>query len=80
MQNKIDGAFIFVRLQKKDETIEKGLSLLSTAMTKKGNCKGIFIVFEKTKSMLEMPTKLENIKVINAIEPIINDLLISKTF
>ena len=80
LQKKINGEFVFVRLQKKNESIEEGLSMLSSAMTRKGNCKGIFIVFEQTKSMFKIQSKLKNISVINSVEPTISNLLHSKNF
>ena len=77
LQQKSEDAFVFVRLQKNGEQIETGLSLLSKAMSKKGHCKGVFIVFEKTKNLFENPHNFKNITVIDAVAVTLNDLLVS---
>ena len=58
--------FIFVRLQKPFETVSKGVQRLKRAMSKKGKCFGIFIIFEKEKLLFSKGYEYHNIFTINS--------------
>ena len=64
LDEKVDGGFVFVRLQKEGEPIENGLDMLRKGMLKKGKCKGIFIAFDHHGYCTDLP---QNIQVIYSV-------------
>ena len=65
LDEKDGDCFIFVRLQKDNEDVNDGITLLKNAMDKKGRCKGVFVVFSKDNVRCAVP---KNIKIVYSID------------
>ncbi len=73
LKNKVDGKYVFVRLQKEQEAVQDGVNLMVKAMESKGDCEGVYIVFEQGNGIFDTKTP-ENVRLIFSPAVKINEM------
>lgn len=73
LKKKNSGRFIFVRLQKDGELVQDGINSMTRAMRSKGECEGVFVVFEANTDLLDVEVP-QNIRLIRSPSAQINEL------
>lgn len=66
LKEKLNDKFVYIRLQKENESLDEAVNLLAPAIKKRDGGMGIIVVCSSTNSLLENLSLPKNIKIINS--------------